>query len=162
MSVSDSNEIDLQVFAKQYQGRPFAALIWEHVQASNMESSLAALQGHLAELPESLHNHVTEFLDYIAAVSSKKKRHVFHVDCGEQFKDFIETIVVFFMERANVRLTVDQAMSVFHVLVQNYVYSCHKHAPTKRAMQQAANGEKAGKWRLLIVILLIIGLLAFK
>ena len=44
-----------------------------------------------------------------------------------------------FMEKNHgITVSDEAAFTIFNVIVQNYVYSCHSHPETKTAMQKAA------------------------
>lgn len=130
--------VDLNALAQQFRGRKFAELILQHAKASSQDQAQSALIGLMDELPSEFSNPVMELIDFMAGMPQSEAKNLFGGDCGDKFIKLINVSRGFMEKQHGITLSDDEAFTVFNIIVQNYVHSCHSHPQTKAAMQKAA------------------------
>ena len=129
--------VDFEKLARQFSGRRLAELILEHAKQKPQQNQ-AALLGLVKEIGNELNEPVMELIDFLNSSSQEEKKEFFSADLGKQFLSLIDMIKGFFGLQYQLRITQDEAFSVFNILVLNWALSCQTSPETKAAMQKAS------------------------
>lgn len=136
--------VDFEKLARQYSGRKLAELILEHAKQKPQQNQ-AALLGLVKEIGSELNEPVMELIDFLNSSSHEEKKEFFSADLGKQFLSLIDMIKGFLGLQYQLRITQDEAFSIFNILILNWALACQTSAETKAAMQKATGAGFIGR-----------------
>lgn len=90
------------------------------------------------EVRSELREPVIDLVDFLNSASHKEKKEYFSAELGKKFLELLDLIKGFLDKQYGLRVTQDEAFSIFNILVVNWALACHTSPHTKAAMQKAA------------------------
>jgi hypothetical protein len=126
--------MDLDALRKQFRGRRFGELILHHRKETDLQSTIAALQGVTQQLPDGAQPLVESWIDEINP--NARSEQFWRQDCA----DALATITAAAASRlraAGMEPTTEDLFNMFQVIVLNFAYSTHRFPQSKAFIQKA-------------------------
>lgn len=126
--------MDLSALRNQFAGRRFGELVLHHRKQTDLQTTVEALQGVIAELPASARPLVETWIDEMS--TDVRSEAFWKQDCAGAFATITEAAGER-LRSAGVNPSTDDVFNMFQIIVLNFAYSTHQHPQSKAFIQKA-------------------------